>query len=172
MEYDPEDYDPKFDLIIGTETMKNLGIVLNFKQKSIEIDEIDLPMQNIMDIQLPNKMYQMYKNTEPLSTADLTKRAVKILDAKYEKADLNGIVEKCDHLNAEQKKSLLQTLMKFEHLFDGNLGDWNTPPVHLELKEGAKPYHGRAFPVPRIHRETMKKEVDRMVKLGILKWEG
>ena len=49
------------------------------------------------------------KNTEPLSTADLTKRAVKILDEKYEKADLNGIVEKCDHLNAEPKESLLQT---------------------------------------------------------------
>ena len=58
-------------------------MILNFKQKSIEIDEIDLPMRNIMEIQLPNKVYQMYKNTEPLSTADLTKRAVKILDAKY-----------------------------------------------------------------------------------------
>ena len=23
LEYDPEDYDPKFELIIGTETMKN-----------------------------------------------------------------------------------------------------------------------------------------------------
>ena len=84
--------------------MEKLGMVLNSKQKSIEIDEIDLPMRNILDIQLPNKVYQMYKNTEPLSTADLTKRAVKILDAKYEKADLNGIVEKCDHLDAEQKK--------------------------------------------------------------------
>ena len=57
LEYDPDDYDPKFDLILGTETMEKLGMILKFKQKSIEIDEIDLPMRNIMDIQLPNKVY-------------------------------------------------------------------------------------------------------------------
>jgi len=172
MEYDPNEYDPKFDLIIGTKTMKELGIILNFKEEIITIDEISLPMRRLAELQKPNMVYQMYINTEPISTADLTKRATRILDANYEKADLNSIVEKCDHLDAEQKDSLLQTLTKFEHLFDGSLGDWNTPPVHLELKEDAKPYHGRAFPVPRIHRETLKKEVDRMVKLGILKWEG
>ena len=65
---------------------------------------------------------------------------------------------------------LLEVLLKFEKLFDGTLGDWDTDPVHFELKDGSKPYHGRPFPVPRIHRETMKKEVNRLVKLGILKW--
>ena len=33
MEFDPEDYDPKFNLIIGTKTMKELGIVLDFWSK-------------------------------------------------------------------------------------------------------------------------------------------
>ena len=31
LEFDPEEYEPKFDLIIGTETMEELGIVLNLK---------------------------------------------------------------------------------------------------------------------------------------------
>jgi len=114
----------------------------------------------------------MFKNKEPLSTADLTKGAARILDAKYEKANLQKIVDTCTHLDTVEREQLLQTLKKFEHLSDGNLGDWNTFLVRLELKEGARPYHGRAFPVPRIHRETLKKEVERMVKLGILKWEG
>jgi len=172
MEFDPKNYDPKFDLIIGTNTMRELGIVLDFSRDMIMIDKIDLPMRKIDEIQKPNKLYQMYKNTEPDSTKELTKRALRILDAKYEKADLPAIVSTCDHLNESQKEKLLQVLQKFETLFDGTLGDWNTTPVHFELKEGAKPYHGRPFPVPRIHRETMKKEVDRMVKLGIMKWEG
>ena len=30
------------------------------------------------------------------------------------------------------------------------------------------PYHGRAFPIPHIHLETLKKEVARLVKLGVL----
>ena len=34
------------DLILGTETMKELGIELDFKAKMITIDEITLPMRN------------------------------------------------------------------------------------------------------------------------------
>jgi hypothetical protein len=46
---------------------------------------------------------------------------------------------------------LLALLLKFEELFDGMLGDWKLLPVSLELKEGAKPYHGRPYPIPKIH---------------------
>ena len=38
---------PQFDLILGSETMKELGIVLDFKSKTITFDEITLPMRNI-----------------------------------------------------------------------------------------------------------------------------
>jgi hypothetical protein len=53
-------------------------------------------------------------------------------------------------------------------LFDGTLGDWKTKPVSFPLKEGISPYHGQAFPVPKIHKETLVKEVERLVKLGVL----
>ncbi len=33
----------QYDLILGNETMKELGIVLDFKSKTITIDEITLP---------------------------------------------------------------------------------------------------------------------------------
>ena len=64
MRYDKANYDPKFDLIIGTNTMKDLGIVLDFSREMIMIDKIDLPMRRIGEIQKPNKLYQMYKNME------------------------------------------------------------------------------------------------------------
>ena len=67
-------------------------------------------------------------------------------DSKYEKANLPEIVQNnCSHLNPEEQKQLLEVLTKFEDLFDETLGDWNTEPVSFELKEGSKPYHGRAF---------------------------
>jgi hypothetical protein len=28
--------------------------------------------------------------------------------------------------------------------------------------------HGQAFPVPKIHKETLIKEVERLIKLGVL----
>jgi hypothetical protein len=100
---------------------------------------------------------------------DATKRATRILDAKYAKADLQSIIKNnCKHLSADHHQKLLQRLAKFESLFDGTLGDWKTKPVSFQLKEGVSPYHGRAFPVPKIHKDVLIKEVERLCKLGVL----
>jgi hypothetical protein len=60
---------------------------------------------------------------------------------------------------------LLKVLQEFEELFDGTLGDWNCNPVLLQLKEGAQPYHGRLFPIPKKDIETLKKEIQRLYDL-------
>jgi hypothetical protein len=56
-------------------------------------------------------------------------------------------------------------------LFDGTLGDWKTKLVSFQLKEGVSPYHGQAFPVPKVHKETIRNEVERLCKLGVLEWQ-
>ncbi len=33
------------------------------------------------------------------------------------------------------------------------------------------PYHSQAFPVPKIHKDTLIKKVERLVKLGVLTWQ-
>ena len=112
------------------------------------------------------------KKYEPQSTELATQRVVKILDANYEKANLPAIVrDNCPHLNPVEQGNLLGLLEEFEDLFDGTLGDWDTKPVSFEVKEGIKPYHGRAFPIPQVHKETILKEVKRLVKLGVLEWQ-
>ena len=58
--------------------------------------------------------------------------------------------------------------MKYESLFDGTLGDWKTTPVSFQLKEGSKPYHSQAFPVPKIHKAVLSREIERLCKLGVL----
>jgi hypothetical protein len=77
------------------------------------------------------------------STQDTTKCATRILDAKYSKADPQSIVrDNCKHPSANHQQRLLQLLKKYESLFDGTLGDWQTKPVSFHLKEGVSPYHG------------------------------
>jgi hypothetical protein len=61
----------------------------------------------------------------------------------------------------------LGLLRKCEHLFDGTLGNFETSEVKLNLKEDAKPYHAEAFPVPKNHHDTLKHEIERVVKLGV-----
>jgi hypothetical protein len=60
--------------------------------------------------------------------------------------------------------------MEFEELFDGTLGEWDTERVSLELKEGVKPYSCKSYPVPRLHKDTLKKEVRRLCDIGVLRW--
>ena len=76
-----------------------------------------------------------------------------ILDAKYKKADLLSVVDtNCPHLSLPDQNKLLHLLTKYEDLFDSIQGDWNTEPVSFNLKDGAKPYNGRAYPVPHAHK--------------------
>lgn len=173
VEYDKDDESHAFDLIIGSHTMKELGIVLDFKTSNITIDEIQLPMRKLKDLQTRQARNAIINEaTEPLSTAGATKRVTKILDAKYEQANLKEVVQlQCDHLKETEQQMLLELLEDNAELFDGTLGDFQTEPVSLELKDGAKPYHGRPFPVPHVHLDTLRKEVQRLCDLGVLEWQ-
>ncbi len=81
VEYSPGDQVPMYDLIIGKLTMHNLGVKLDFQEKTITIDEILLPMRNIVNLQLkPRITRALRENTcfaqEPISTRSATKRMV------------------------------------------------------------------------------------------------
>ena len=54
---------------------------------------------------------------EPKSTLEAIHQAVKILDAKYEKADLNTVVnENCSHLSASDQENLPKLLTEYEDI--------------------------------------------------------
>jgi hypothetical protein len=52
----------QYDLILGTETMKEFGIILNFKDKMITIYEIILPMRNINNLQGSSILWALRHN--------------------------------------------------------------------------------------------------------------
>jgi hypothetical protein len=172
VEYDKSNR-PQYDLILGVKTLKKYGIIVDFKDKMITVDEVKLPMRNINYLQGSSTLHALKLHhslaMELQSTQDATKRVMRILDAKYKKADLQSTVQdNCKHLSTNHQKKLLQLLKKYESLFDSTLGDGKTKPVSFQLKEGVSPYHGRAFSVPKVHKETIIKEVERLCKLGVL----
>jgi hypothetical protein len=177
VEYSPGDQMPMYDLITGKQTMQDLGVKLDFQEKTINIDKILLPMRNIANLQLkPRITRALRENTcfaqEPISTRSATRCMVKILDAKYEKADLPAIIrENRPHLTASDREKLLSVLLKFKPLFNGTLGGWKLPPVSFELKEGMKPYHGRPYPIPHKHKATLMKEIKWLCNIGVLEWQ-
>jgi hypothetical protein len=52
VEYETGATAPLYDLIIGKQTLHDIGAVLDFKEKTITIDSILLPMRNIVNLQL------------------------------------------------------------------------------------------------------------------------
>ncbi len=166
-----------YDLIIGKQTMHDLGVKMDFQEKTITIDKILLPMRNITNLQLKPRITRTLRENscfaqEPISTRSKTKHVVEILDAKYEKADLPAIIrENCSYLTAFDREKLLSVLLKFELLFDGTLGDRKLLPVSFELKEGMMPYHGRPYPIPHKHKAVLMKEINSLCNIAVLEWQ-
>jgi hypothetical protein len=72
-----------YDLIIGKQTLHDIGAVLDFKERTITIDDIHLPMRNINNLQLKPSISRALKLNssfaqEPASTRNATKRVMEI----------------------------------------------------------------------------------------------
>ena len=153
-----------YDLIFGRNLLRELGIILNFNKNTVECNNIDIPMK---PRNCTSETHFAIQESENVQNA--TARIKKILDAKYEKADLKQVVKELKHLCKPERKSLLKLLQKYESMFDGTLGTYTGSNYKIELQEGVKPYHAKPFPIPRVHEKTLRKEVDRLVKIGVLK---
>ena len=57
---------------------------------------------------------------------------------------------------------------KFETFFDGTLGTWKSTKYNIELQEGAKPYHGRPYSVPKAYEQSFRLEVDQLETIRVL----
>jgi hypothetical protein len=151
----------RYDMIIGRDLMVKLGLDAKGSDLSIEWDDAAIPWRDMEST--VDDHYLVDNANQP------DNRTKRILDASYKPADLKAIVASATHLSDDERKSLYALLLQYEDLFDGKLGAWNCAPCSIKLKPGSEPYHARPFPVPRIHELTLKKELDRLVSVGVLK---
>ena len=153
-----------YDMIIGRDILSDLGVKFDFTDMSVEWDGMSIPMK---DSEATEE--ESFYVPDPAELDETAGRLKKILDAKYEAADLKQIADACSELNTSEKGALHELLLKYEDLFDGTLGKWNMDDYDVELRPDAKPYHARAYPIPRVHQATLRLEVERLVKAGVLK---
>ena len=93
----------------------------------------------------------------------------KIWNVKYAPADLDKVVRMCGHLTDDEKMS---TACPIEHIWSSiwwHLRDMAKVTFNIELKERAKPYHTKPFPVPKIHEHTLKVEFRQTCQIGSVK---
>ena len=109
-----------YDMIISTNLMSELRFKLNFQDACVEWEDASMPFKD------RDATFESAFHVEDIgSVQECTDRIKWILDATYEKADLEKIMAECQHLNVEEHESLLTLLTKYESLFNGTLRFWN-----------------------------------------------
>ena len=160
-----------YDMIIGRDLMHSLGINLLFDTAEMSWDNAVVHMQNPKNLRgdwIKDVENELLFAHDP-DTTD-AERIQHIIESKYCPADLQKVVEECTHLTADEQRQLLMLLKRFEHLFDGTLGTWNTDPIDLELKDPTvKPFHAKPYPVPYSQEKRLKEEIARLCKYGVLR---
>ena len=175
---DESDGNLMFDLlIVGIETLAKGGTVLGFQEHTIQINHEVIAMRpytslaqkyhmrvkafktNDMYVPPSTGMFARDNLDKPSSTQNATKRALEILDADYEKANIPEVTkDTCGHLSSIEHSKLLRLLTKYEELFDGTLVYFDTDPVRFDLRLGTKAYHGKLYPVPQSQKAVFKKK--------------
>ena len=153
-----------YDLILGRDFLQKVGISLDFKNQKVLWNDIETSMK---PPKCANNFNYNIEESYVLQAEET--RLQRILDANYEKADLRKVVQECTHLSDIEKNSLYELLIKFEPMFDGKLGQWTGKPYEIELKPGVTPFHSRPFALPKCYEKTLRKEVERLCKIGVLR---
>ena len=103
-------------MIIGRDILEFLGIDIKFSDQTVEWEFASMPFKD-QDSNLTDFYVE-----EPEAVEEANERLKKILDAKYEAADLEEICRDQPELNRDEQDRLLRLLLKYESLFDGTLG--------------------------------------------------
>ena len=75
-------------------------------------------------------------------------------------------------MSASQHNDRLKLLEKHSKLFSDKLGRYPHKQFHIDIDPDTKPVHDRAYPVPCIHLETFRKELEHLKSIGVLEPQG
>ena len=168
----------RYDVILGADFLTKTGFDIKYSTGTIHWFENVRPMRepwtlDTEEFQAMAAAYDTQLEDEYIGEDWLDSYLSNtILDAKYEKADVREVAESQKHLTLQQQRQLEEVLAKYEKLFDGTLGVYPHKKFHIDIKEDAIPKHSRPYAVPRIHLEAFKKELDHLIKIGVLSRAG
>jgi hypothetical protein len=151
-----------------------LGIIMNFNDHTVTWDTDTIPMKDRDTCTLSSveALIEVYMSAnEPQTLRDEYSQATKILYAEYKPESLDDVIKTCEDFHVKEQHQLKTLLQKYEHLFDGTLGEFNMEPISLQLMHpNGKPIHARAYTVPRSveQQSQQSKEIVRLVDIGVL----
>ena len=158
----------RYDMIIGTDLLKELKMELSFKDNTMTWEDTTISMKDYGTLSSRETATDLYEfSIESAIIKQAEQRHKEILDADYSPVNIEKYVDSIPQLTPEEKKKLIAVLIEHQQAFKGGLGKTKIKPIHLELKPGAQPYHTKAFPIPKAYEKTTRKESRRFESEGI-----
>ena len=148
-------------MIIGEHLMPELGMKIDYHIGSTTWDSMTRLLRSVStdknDLRLMREELRHY--------IDSSKRSVIhcVNTSRNQKA-----LQEAKHLN--RKLKLGKVLIRHKDVFDGSLAVTSGCKYHLNLKDDApRSLKKRFFPVAKCHEKKFKSELDRLMKLKIIK---
>jgi hypothetical protein len=158
-----------YDMIIGMDCMCSIGIYIDTKEKVITWEGSSIPLKKRGELQDPFQVQYLYLMTVGMSPVleEAEERQSRILDENYDKLDPDVFVRGLDNLSVKEQKESSAVLKRYPILFGRSLGKLRIKPVHLTLREDAKPVHLRAFPIPQALVKPTRTEINRLTEIEV-----
>ena len=154
-----------YDFILGRDLLQDLGIDILNSEQMFGWDGVFAPM--VRSGSLRNQTKTKHEAFVAEDSIDNEPDPFEEIRRKTE-VNLTKVVERHTHLNAELQTKLLVMLRAFPQLFGAGIGKYNKKKFGFTLRDGAKPYHGRAYSVPHSLRKDVKALIEEYVTAGIL----
>ena len=74
-----------------------------------------------------------------------------------------------NYVEVRHDDSLFEFLQKYDKMFDGTSDKYTGSDYTIEPQENTKPYHIKPYPTSKLHKPALKKKIDRLIKIGLLK---
>ncbi len=163
----------KYYIVLGTNFLFKTGIKLNYPEQNLEWFDCSISLcpsggLDSNEFDAMEDMFHIQVKDEIFGEDWLECFATEIPNAKYKKTDVVEVLKSLSCLNAHQKVDLLWVRQENNKMFDETLGVYPHKKVHIDIDPNAKPVHFRPYPVPQIHLKTFKKELDHLVRIGVL----
>ena len=151
--------DCRFDLILGMDFMKKVGVDILLSSLEVEIFGVRLPMSSYGSAPRTSSLIDSLRVEDDIDFIGDDVFTTQIADARYEETDLGKFVKKyCTHLDPWQQEQLRRLLLKHKKLFDGSLGRFDDEEMDIEFQPNARPVWKQPYPVPHNHLEVFRWE--------------
>ena len=164
----------RYDVILGADFLGKTGIIINHEKNVCEWLGLTVPMRHANDLMEEDfhamaESFLVQQEDEDFGEDWLENYATSpVLDAKYEKVEIEDVVSAQTHLTSDQQNDLRDLLSKYTKLFDGTLGCYPHKEFHIDIDETVQPVHSRPYPIAKVNELAFKKELKHLCDIGVL----